>query len=239
MALQIVDPYPRPVAQATGPALFLEVAGLEYESRDYAWTDDILCLSDGWSATIPCPDGKATALDGTRVPVSYFTPGMLVRLRESDPAVEGGAKLLKLTGRLVDIADSNDERGGYTVTLSGYDLGWHLTTGHGPVFQNYRGLKWDSLLRKIVTNPADRYGFAGVRLGNLENKSTKIGPRAALEAAKFQGSKDAPDPGAIQPRFQIEPGQSTAFLAVPSGRGAGVVNQLTWTATGGSVTGNG
>lgn len=201
-----------------GPSAYVEVDGVEYEARDFMFTDDSLTLADEWSVTLPCSDGKATALDGRRVPIADFKEGALVRFRESDPDVEGGAKIPKMVGRLIDIADSNDERNGFTVTLSGYDLGWHLTTGHGPVFQNYRGVKWETLIKRLVLNPADKWGFAGVRLGNLENVKTKIGARAALESAKFAGAKDKPDPGAIQPRFQIEVGQSIGPMLIDTAK---------------------
>lgn len=208
MAVSLVDSAPRPAAQTAGVSAFVEIDGIEYESRDFVYTDDVLCLADSWSVTLPCPDGKATALDGRRIPVGDIRVGALVRFRESDPDVEAGAKLLKLTGRLVDIADSNTDRGGFVLSLTGYDLGWHLTTGHGPVFKNYRGVKWQALLDLLVFDPALRWGFKGTRLGNLENIRTKIGPRNDLESRKFEGSKDAPDPGGIQPRFQVEVGQS-------------------------------
>lgn len=210
------DPYARGVSQATGPACYVEIDGTEFESRDFAYTDDILTLADSWSVTLPCPDGKATALDGRRLPLSYFKPGALVKFRETDPDVEAGAKLPKMIGRLVEIADSNDERNGFTLSLTGYDLGWHLTTGHGPVYQNYRGVNWVTLLNLLVLNPADKWGFAGVRIGNLENKLTKIGGRDALNAAKFQGvaADGKPQPGAIQRRFQVEIGQSIGPIII-------------------------
>ena len=198
--------------------MYVSVDGVEFESRDFAYEDDILTLSDQFSVTVPCPEGKATALDGRRYPVAWFKEGALVELREVDPAVEGGAKLPKLKGRLINIADTNDDKQGFTLALSGYDLGWHLTTGHGEVLQNYRGVKWDTWLNRVVLNAANRWGFSGVRLGNLENVRTKIGARAALEAAKFAGSKDKPSPGAIQPRFQIEVGQSVGPLIIETAK---------------------
>lgn len=197
-------------------AAYLEIDGVEYEARDFAWSSDILQLADQWSVVLPCPEGKAVTTAGKRVPVSEIKEGALVRFRTSDPEVEDGAKLLKITGRLVDIADSNDERTGYQLRLSGYDLGWHLTTGHGPVFKNYRGVKWATLLNQLVLDSALGWGFQGVRSGNLENLRTRIGARAAIEAARFRGTKEGgtPQPGAIQPKFQVEVGQSIGPLFI-------------------------
>jgi hypothetical protein len=206
--------------QATGPAMFVEVAGVEYESRDFCYTDDALTLSDSWSVTLPCPDGYATGLDGRRVHISTFKEGALVKLREADPAVESGMKMPRLVGRLTSISDRNDPQSGFVVTLSGYDLGWHLTTGCGEVFQNYRGVKWNQWLNRVVLNAANGWGFAGVRTGNLENVRTKIGTRAAINAAQFRGVRDdgTPNYGAIQPRFQIEIGQSVGPIIIDTAK---------------------
>lgn len=201
---------------ASGHRCFLEIDGTEFEARDWAWQSDVIQLADQWSVTLPCPEGKAITTDGRRVPAGEIREGAKVRFFACDPEVEDGAKLLKITGRLVDIADSQDEQGGYVLSLSGFDLGWHLTTGHGQVFKNIRGVKWGTFLNQVVLDPSLKWGFAGVRSGNLENQSTRIGPRAAIEAARFKGTKEGgtPQPGAIQPRFQIEVGQSVGPLLI-------------------------
>lgn len=204
--------------QSKGAAVYVEIDGEEFEGRDFCWSSDIMVLSDQFSLILPAPDGKATTTSGKRVPVAEIHGGAtgrgklgsLVKFYESDPEVEDGAKLLKITGRLVDVDDSEDERGGYQLRLSGYDLGWHLTTGDGPVFQNYRGIVWSKLLDKIVMAASNQWGFQGVRSGNLENMRTRIGPRAAIESARFRGTKEGgkPQPGAIQPLFQFEVGET-------------------------------
>lgn len=230
---------------ASGNRCFLEIDGTEFEARDWAWQSDILQLSDQWSVTLPCPEGKSVTTDGKRVPVAEIKPGAKVRFFATDPNVEGGAKLLKMTGRLVTKSDGSDDRGGYVLNLAGFDLGWHLTTGHGPVFKNIRGVSWTKFIEELVLHDSVSYstkklvedasagisrvvvtrnttltdngwGFAGVRLGTLEGLSTKIGPRAAIEAARFKGTKEGgkPQPGAIQPRFQVEVGQSIGPLLI-------------------------
>lgn len=223
---------------------YVEVDGTEFEARDYAWQNDAMTLSDAWSVTLPAPEGKAVTTAGARVKVTEIKPGAKVRFFACDPEVEDGAKLLKMTGRLVDIDDSQDANG-YQLRLAGSDLGWHLMTGHGPVFKNYWGVNWQKLLEDLVlydgfttstktlvedaaqgvsrVNTTTKrhlrdngWGFAGVRLGTLAGLRTKIGPRAAIEAANFRGVKEGgkPQPGAIQKRFQIEPGQSIGPLLI-------------------------
>lgn len=204
---------------ASGPAAFVEVAGQEYEARDFAWESSVIQLADQWSVTLPAPNGRLLASDGTFVPAHQaVSEGALVRFYESDPLVSRGERKLKMTGRLVTIDDEETPDGGYLLRLGGYDLGWHLTTGCGKSLMNYRSLIWTQLLSRLcgisinadgsVFSDSFGWGFQGVRLGNLENKKTRIGPRAAFDAqVQFYTT-------GIPPRFQVEVGQSIGPLLV-------------------------
>jgi prophage tail gpP-like protein len=193
---------------ATGPAVYLEIGGVEYEAREFAWDSSILQLADQWSATLPAPEGKIRATSGEWMPANkVLTDGALVRIYESDPTVEGGRKIPKMKGRLVNIDDAESPEGGYQITLSGFDLGWHLTTGHGRVFTNLRGVAWKTFLERNVLDASLGWGFEGVRYGNLANKNLRLG-RALIQTTLN------PQIGAIQPRFQIEVGQSLGPLLI-------------------------
>jgi len=197
-----------PLDSASGPAAFVEIDGREYQAKDFAWESNIMVLADQWSVTVPCPNGKALGTDGQWVPAhEAFKEGARVKFYVRDPDVRGNVLLCKLVGRLVTIDDSEDPQGGYVVRLSGYDLGWHLTTGHGRVFTNLRGVKWQTFLQTNVLNDAFGWGFAGIRPNNILNKNFRLG-RAAIVAAQ------SPTIGAVQPRFQIDVGQSLGPLLI-------------------------
>lgn len=191
---------------ASGPACYVEIGGVEYEARDFAWGSSVLQLSGQWSVTLPAPEGRILATTGETFPADdVLELGARVRFYESDPAVEGGVKLLKMTGRLWQIDDEESPEGGYALRLSGPDLGVHLTSGHARVFTNLRGVKWKTFLQRNVLDSSLGWGFEGVRWGNVENKNLRLG--RALIAAQIE-----PAAGSIQPRFQIDVGQSLGPL---------------------------
>lgn len=205
-----------------GPACFLYIGEdeVEFESRNFAWESDALSLCDSWSVVLPAPDGKAVATDGRRFPVSWFVNnrGIKVRFRESDPDVDNGAKHLKMTGRLWTVSDSDDPNRGLQLNLSGFDLGIHLTSGHGEVFKNIRGVKWPTFIAMHVTNAALRWGFTGVRLGNLENKRTKIGPREAIDREVSLQQSSGSVVATLVQRYQIEVGQSIGPILIEAAK---------------------
>lgn len=191
------------MAAPRGPAAYVEVDGIEYEARDYAWESHVLQLADQWSVTVPAPNGQMISSDGRRVRAGELREGALVKFFLRDPAVRNGAVIQKLTGRLVTIDDSEDARSGYVVRLSGFDLGWHLTTGCGRVFENLRGVTFQRFLERNVLDPSLGWGFAGVRAGNLANKRFRQG-RAGINAQLQE------DTSPIVVRFQLEVGEPLA-----------------------------
>jgi hypothetical protein len=218
------------------PSAVVEIDGIEYQARDFAWESNILQLADAWSVTLPAPNGKILDSIGRYLPAqSTLTEGSPVKFYVSDPGVLNGTLILKMTGRLVRISDSSDSNG-YRINVSGNDLGWHLTTGNGRVFQNLNGVTWKRFLqgclssdfyttstqaiedeatqtsrirvtRRVSGTTDNGWGFAGVRYGNLANKNLRLG--RALAVATLE-----PAEGTRLPLFQIEVGQTLGPLMI-------------------------
>ncbi len=187
--------------QATGDPIFVvEVGGIQYECREHSYSSNVLKLADSATITIPAPDGYVQSKAG---PVSAATAaprGALCMLYMSDPAVQGGALLPRIKGRVIrrNISGGGD---GTVLRLTVADLGWHLTSC-GRVFKNIWGASWETMLRSQVLDNALGWGFVGVRGTNLLSKRIKLG-RQSIEAALTQKY----NPKALV-RLQIEVGQT-------------------------------
>ena len=191
------------------------IDGVEYQAREHGYNAAVMQLSDDFKVTLPAPGGKVRGPDGTQIAVADACPvGAPAQFYLSDPNVQGGAKVLKLRGRITGRAIESDPASGTVLCLAGKDLGWHLS-GCPKVHVNIRGLTWRQFAGKLlgmtldptgkVTDDAFGWGFKGVGTGNVNNRTIKLG-RQTVESDFQRASQEQ---NSIKlPRFQTEPGQT-------------------------------
>lgn len=203
---------------------YVQIDGVDYLAREWSYQASVLRIADTFSATIPAPNGRVIAADGSTVPIAdVATMGANVKLSIAEPVVAGGVRVPKLIGRVTGRRMQSESGGGTVLAVSGADLGWHLSSC-GQVFRNLRGVMWRDFIAKncgftvgevnAATNRAptvsDSYGwgFAGVGGGNAINRRIRQG-RAGVEAF-ISGKQDA----IVPPRFQVEVGQTIDSLLI-------------------------
>lgn len=140
--------------------------GTEYTNvKAYSYDSDILQLDDPFSVTLSNNDG---ALSGK------LNLGERVEFFMSDPNVENGAKIQKLTG-IITRRSGQSSSGGNMVTVQGSNLGWHLSNNCAPLWFSLRGQTFQGFLDKVVDGS---WGFSmPSRLGNTSNRGLKQGDR--------------------------------------------------------------
>lgn len=171
------------------------IAGQEYSKiLEYAYDTDVLQLGDPCSLRLANPKGE---LNGK------IKLGDSLELYFSHPDVAGGRRVRKLKGlvtsRQVDCSDS-----GTTLTVGGADLGWHLMNNAAPLWFRLRGIRFRTLLERVL-DPS--WGYSGVRTDNDTNRALKLGRAGAVQA--LSGSISA-----LIPPIQVEPGQMIADLLI-------------------------
>lgn len=172
------------------------IAGEEYSQiSDYAYDTDVLQLGDPCSIRLPNPNGH---LNGK------IKIGDALELYFSHPDVAGGRRVRKLKGIVTSRTASYSADAGTTLTVGGADLGWHLQSNAAPLWFQLRGIRFRTLLDRII-DPS--WGFAGVRTDNDANRALKLGRAGAVQA--LSGSITA-----LIPPIQVEPGQMIADLLI-------------------------
>ena len=164
--------------------------------KEWSITDDMLNLSDAASVSIANVDGENSG---------RFSVGQRVEFDESDPDVADGTWIRHFTGRITGVRTYSDASGGSNIMLSMMDLGWHLTSSHGPPLTRIKSIRFSKLLEFLI-DPT--WGFATDSSGKLivqgsndTNKRIKHGRQIIIINHK-------PQLGAILPLIQIEPGQT-------------------------------
>ncbi len=177
------------------------IAGDEYGGSrtpgisQYSYDSDVLQLGDPCSVVLSNPRG---ALNGK------IRMGDPLELFVADPDVGGGASTRKLKGIVTSRQAASSDGSGTTVTVGGADLGWHLGNNAAPLWFRLRGIKFQTLLQKVL-DPS--WGFAGVRAENDTNRRLKLGRAGAIRS--IQGTFDQ-----FIPPIQIEPGEMIADVLI-------------------------
>lgn len=197
---------------------YINIGGVDYLAREHRYSATVLRLSDTASVTIPAPDGKVRGADGSQTPIkNVATMGQAVEFALADPNVKGGARIKKFSGTVTG-RQMQGGRDGTTLAVTVADQGWKLSSC-GPVFQNLRGLTWRKFFSKLCgievdatgAVTADRYGwgFQGIRAGNAFNRAVRLGRQVAQSDFSQEVS-----PSIMEPRFQVEVGQTLDALAI-------------------------
>lgn len=171
------------------------IAGEQYDKiSDYAYDTDVLQLGDPCSVRLPNPDGSLNRKIKLGDPLELYF---------SHPDVSGGRRVRKLKGivtsRQVECSDA-----GTSITVGGADLGWHLLNNAAPLWFRLRGIRFRTLLERVL-DPS--WQFSGVRTDNDTNRTLKLGRAGAVQA--LSGSISA-----IIPPIQVEPGEMIADLLI-------------------------
>lgn len=178
------------------PKIAIEIPGdPQGRRRDingFTLTADIQTLYDGWSFTIPNPDGHFNYMLGYEL--------QPIRIWHSDPAVKGGEERPWYKGVIEKVEQKFTEQG-TVLEFSGYDNGWYLTS-HAPYWTRLRGLSWAELCRKML-DPSWGVGyvFEGNFAVQLKQGRADAETRAYLTQAKQASS-------------QISQGRSDVALAL-------------------------
>jgi hypothetical protein len=159
--------------------------------KQWSYSSDALRVGDEFCVDVPDPRGKYR---------DKLKPGATVKLFLSNPAVNGGAKVQKVTGRITRRRYTSADGEGTVCRITGADLGWHLTNSCGSVFFNLQNATYKRLLEKVLSGDGASWGFAGVRASNDLNRKLKQGRRGAV----LEVTANLETPIA---QIQIEPGE--------------------------------
>lgn len=182
------------------PRVQLTIGGDVYDKiSDYYYETDVMTLGDSFSATIPDANGKLVGKPKVGDKVSYYV---------ADPEVAGGKPVRKVLGRVTH-RNAKTNSGGTIISVTGADLGWHLSSTTAPVWFRLRGATLETLLTKVI-DPS--WGIIGVRSSNDLNRKLKLGRAGAAQV--IQGSQSF----TIVPPVQTDVGQSIADLLVEYAR---------------------
>jgi len=172
------------------------IAGDEYSRiSEYAYDTDVLQLGDPCSVRIPNPDGKLNGKIKLGDPFELYV---------SHPDVSAGRKIRKLKGLVTTRQVECSPDAGTKLTVGGADLGWHLLNNVAPLWLRLRGIRFKTLLERVL-DPS--WSFAGVRTDNDTNRALKLGRTGAVQ--QLSGSVSA-----LIPPIQVEPGEMIADLLI-------------------------
>ena len=163
--------------------------------KTFSYDSDVLQLGDPVSFRIANVDGQYNG---------KLNIGDSLEFYPRDPDVANGIPIRSLKGLVTKIERTSDFEGGTQMTVTGADLGWHLTNNSAPLWKNLRGITFDSLLEKLI-DPS--WGIVGVRDGNVGNRTIRQG-RQAPEVQIVAG-------GTVHTVAQwivVEPGEMVADL---------------------------
>lgn len=140
--------------------------------KNYAISQDLMNLGDVFSCTIPNIGGVHNKYK--------FTRGDSIKFLISDPDVNSGKPVKKITGIVVKVKYSSSMRGGSSVTITGADLGWHLQHNDGPLWYNLHGATFKQLLNSVVDKS---WGFGYPARGDNEaNRNANLGSASSSNA---------------------------------------------------------
>lgn len=234
------DSDPTPPRRADGrisPTISIEIpgdpAGKRKDIRTFSLQGDVRSLYDPFSFELANPDGDFNYMLGYR----HYP----IRIWHSDPFVQDGREILIFRGIIVNIEQRHDKSSGTVLAISGYDLGW-LMTSCAPYWINMKGWKWPEVAQNLIgtvkswTTPPrkDGHGFRldsrghifiqtgnrvrDIRMGRQDAEYAKLS-RDIDKLAKSRGVSRQQvlqdynfNIFAINPRIQIEPGETVGDI---------------------------
>jgi prophage tail gpP-like protein len=185
------------------PRVTITVNGRPYHNvKQYRWDSDVLQLQDDFSCTLSNEDGILS---------SEIRRGQSLEVYVSDPTVAAGQAIRKLKGIVTDVRKRCAISGGTEILLQGADLGWHLTHNCAPLHLRLNGITFQRLLERVLDAS---WGFAGVRVGNEDNRLARLGRVNLGRAGAAQFIAAQENVFAVIPRVQVEAGQLIAPLII-------------------------
>jgi hypothetical protein len=173
---------------------------------DYSYTTDIISFTDTCAINIANPNGLYSTKVGKGSPFYLYM---------SSPEVNGGAKVLRMTGLVVNPRMTS--KGGEKIQLQCADRGWYLERCDGPLWCNLSGTKdFDTLIKRLLQGPRGedfKWGFQQAD-GSLQVKiisnsglRTKLNQgRAGFDRSVVARAERAQNPKAFVPPIQIDTG---------------------------------
>ena len=107
------------------------------EVTAFDYSNDVLAVGEELHLEVVNPNGKYTP---------YLNTGDSVRVRLSNPAVNGGTPTTKHVGVVVG-RKANGRRG--TINVVSADLGWHLQNNAAPLWYNLRRARYIDLVDSL------------------------------------------------------------------------------------------
>lgn len=222
------------------PTIEVEIAGdpagRRIDIKNFTLRDDIQSLYDPFSFTMVNPKGELNyILDA--VDTKHHVP---IRIYHRDPFVNGGEPRLWLRGVILN-ARAKSGMGGSTITLSGYDLGW-LLTSCAPFGRdmNLQGLSWPRMCQKLIDpswlvpgagigklSGSNGFGLRSiigistsrqVRQGRINAETEAVRKEQALAARAANRTEitiaNNLNTRAVMPKIMVQPGETVADILI-------------------------
>lgn len=218
---------------------------------DYSYTSDILTLTDTCAINIANADGKYSALatlaaiqsdPAAELERKIIKKGARLFVSMSDPSVNGGAKVLRLSGLVVNPRMMS--RGGEKIQIQGADQGWYLERCDAPLYMNLETSRsLETFLNRMLRGPKgedygwgfyDDFGVLKLTADSLANDAlfTRLNQGAAgvnrsSIVAAIQGNKLGAADDPFTPPLQVEPGTKIGQLIIDYCRRAKLLVNVT------------
>lgn len=222
------------------PTIEVEIAGdpqgRRIDIKNFTLRDDIQSLYDPFSFTMVNPKGELNYLLDL-IDQKHHVP---IRIYHRDPFVNSGAPRLWLNGVILK-ADARSGYGGSQISLSGYDLGW-LLTSCAPFGRdmNLQGLSWPRMCQKLVDpswlvpgagigrlTGSNGYGLRGIigistsrqiRQGRVDAQAEATRKEMALAARTANRQEliiaNNINTRAVMPKVMVQPGETVADILI-------------------------
>jgi hypothetical protein len=179
---------------------------------DYSYTSDILTLTDTAAIDVVNANGKYTGViaKGSRLFVSM-----------ADPNVNGGAKVLRLSGLVVNPRMMS--RGGEKIQIQAADQGWYLERCDAPLYMNLQASRdFAGFLKRLLQGPKgedfgwgfqDTFGSLNVISDNTIYRALNQGRAGIDRSAVVKAQKGTKETQFIPP-LQVEAGTKIGQLLI-------------------------
>lgn len=118
------------------PAVVVRVPNI----TSFSYSNDVLQVGNPFSVAVPDPRG---------IYLDKLVRGAKIVLSLSSPFVAGGAKIQKVTGRIIRRRLSCNAQG-TVITLVCADIGWHLAHDDGELWFNLQSCTWETLILACI-----------------------------------------------------------------------------------------
>ncbi len=167
-----------------------EITTTSFPCKEWSITDDMMNVSDSASVTVANNNGENSG---------KFSVGQKIIIDSSDPDVAQGQWTTHFTGRITSLETYSDIQGGSNIMITAMDLGWHLTSCHGPTHKCLNGITFRQLIAALI-DPSWGFGPTQHFSNDLNNK-LKQGRKIISQGLNINLK-------AVYPFIQVEIGQA-------------------------------